>query len=396
MVKISIVIAVYNNEKYLPKAVESVEKQGYDEYEIIVVDDGSTDRTPYIADELASRNPKIKVIHQENQWIYASFNNGIACATGDYIYILNSDDKLMDGALKLMAQKVEEYNHPDIIWTVVVISECDENQNIIRYDLAKAIDKVQEEIFLSTKESVRNSWPYLIRSSLATNQANLYKSDIMKLVKFRNDVYGADTLFNISIAPYVESALIIKEPIYSFFAYNASDRNTSIGKYYGYEHSMFNDIFDGYIALFSEWELSKDAFELISRNRTKNISSELKSMSYTNCPLSLEQKLKKIFGETIDDSIKKCIFYLNNEEEIEARILSEVRNMLIREDLNESSEMYFVYELLDSLLRYEKDEEDYKKIENAINHPLNPMHIGKIFYSKLKKSEAYAVPDMGM
>ena len=47
--------------------------------------------------------------------------------------------------------------------------------------------------------------------------------------------------------------------------------------------------------------------------------------------------------------------------------------------------MYFVYELLDSLLRYEKDEEDYVKIEIAINHPLNPAHIGKTFYEKLIK-----------
>ena len=70
MVKVSIIMPVYNNEKYFPLAVKSIEAQNYDNYELIIIDDGSTDKTSNIADQLAANNPHIKVIHQKNQWIY--------------------------------------------------------------------------------------------------------------------------------------------------------------------------------------------------------------------------------------------------------------------------------------------------------------------------------------
>ena len=57
--------------------------------------------------------------------------------------------------------------------------------------------------------------------------------------------------------------------------------------------------------------------------------------------------------------------------------------MLLKEPIGKDNKMYFVYELLESLLRYEKDEEDFKRMENAICHPWNPMHIGSVFYDKL-------------
>ena len=95
MTKFSIIMPVYNNERYFPLAVESIEKQDYDHYELIIIDDGSTDKTGDIADALSKNNLHIKVVHQENQWIYSSCNNGLALAPGDYIFILNSDDRLM-------------------------------------------------------------------------------------------------------------------------------------------------------------------------------------------------------------------------------------------------------------------------------------------------------------
>ena len=69
--------------------------------------------------------------------------------------------------------------------------------------------------------------------------------------------------------------------------------------------------------------------------------------------------------------------------ELEGRVLSGARELLIKESISRDNEMYFVYELLESLLCYEKDQDDLKRIENAINHPLNPMNIGSIFYKKL-------------
>lgn len=386
MILFSIIMPVYNNEKYFPMAVESVERQNYDDYELIIIDDGSTDRTPHIADTLAAKNPHIRVIHQENQWIYNSFNKGISLANGQYIYILNSDDQLMPGTLELFARKIEEY-HPDIIWTKVLQHVCDRNQNIIHYDKFNSEKKVMEECFYSDKRKVERAWPLFVLTGVAQNQANLYRSEIMKKQLFRNDVYGADTLYNIDIANHINSALILTQPAYAFFIYEDNHMNVSVGKYYPYEHEMFNEIYIRYKELFQQWNLMlSDYLDILSKKRMSGLSIELRSLQAGNCPFSLEEKLGYMFCGCIDNIIKECVSESNRQEELESRILSVARELLIKEPIEKNNKMYFAYELLDSLLRYEKEEEDYKRIENAINHPLNPFHIGKSFYDKLIQS----------
>lgn len=252
MIEFSIIMPVYNNEKYFPLAVKSIENQNYDNYELIVVEDGSTDRTPQIADFLATKNMHMKVIHQKNQWIYNSFNNGIALASGKYIYILNSDDALMPGTLALFERKIREYN-PDIIWTKVLIHECDAEQNIITYDKLHLNQYVIEEHFYGNKSEVEKAWPYFVSSKLAWNQANLYRREIMQSQLFRNDVYGADTLYNISIADKIRSALVLQEPVYFHYIYGNETMNASIGKYYSYTQAMHNEIYNNYLHLFQNW-----------------------------------------------------------------------------------------------------------------------------------------------
>lgn len=91
--KISIIIPVYNVEKYLSAAVKSVVNQTYENKEIILVDDGSTDQSGKICDEYAEQYDCIKVIHQENRGLSAARNTGIANSKGDYIAFLDSDDE---------------------------------------------------------------------------------------------------------------------------------------------------------------------------------------------------------------------------------------------------------------------------------------------------------------
>lgn len=380
---LSIIMPVYNNEKYFPLAVKSILEQDYGNFELIIVDDGSTDRTPELADEMAAFDKRIRVIHQKNQWIYASFNNGIRVAQGDYIYIVNSDDKLMPGALSLMTRKAEAC-HPDIIWTKVVANVCDTEQKIIKYDKFRLNDKVTQERYYGNEKEVQKAWPYFISSSLAYNQANLYRREIMQGQSFRNDVYGADVLYNISIADKINSALVLQEPVYMHYIYEDSGMNASIGKYYPYVHSMYNEIYEQYKILFQKWGLPKEDYaEILCKRRISGLTTEMQGLGAGNCPLSLEEKLEFAFGTCLDETVRECIQEIDGAEEAESRILSGVRELLIRENIGQYSRMYFVYELLESLLRYEKDQDDYRKIENAVYHLLNPYHIGKSFYKKI-------------
>lgn len=195
---ISIVTPVYNNEKYICSAVESVFAQGIDDIEYIIVDDGSTDNTARVVDELAEKNDKIKVIHQDNQWIYASFNNGIKYAKGKYIYILNSDDKLAPGALKHLTEIVSKYS-TDVIWTPVMVHECDSNQIITRYNRVQLGGNIVEDIYLENNEQLSKYWMFLDKNSYNVNQANLYKRELALKHPFENNYYGEDYLFNIHL-----------------------------------------------------------------------------------------------------------------------------------------------------------------------------------------------------
>lgn len=115
MIKLSYIVPVYNVETYLRKCIDSLIHQDYDDYEIILVDDGSTDGSGAICDEYALKSqkskvksqeyPLIKVIHQENRGLSAARNAGIAAATGEHICFVDSDDYWKENVLGgLMAQ----------------------------------------------------------------------------------------------------------------------------------------------------------------------------------------------------------------------------------------------------------------------------------------------------
>ena len=90
--KSSIIVPVYNVEKYLAECVDSITKQTYQNLEVILVDDGSTDGSGAICDQFAQMDNRIIVIHQKNQGVSASRNAALQIATGDYIGFVDSDD----------------------------------------------------------------------------------------------------------------------------------------------------------------------------------------------------------------------------------------------------------------------------------------------------------------
>ena len=97
--KLSIVIPVYRVETTLDRCVESVVMQDYDDFEIILVDDGSPDRCPQLCDEWAQRDPRISVIHKANGGLSDARNAGIDVAKGDFLTFIDSDDHIAPGTL---------------------------------------------------------------------------------------------------------------------------------------------------------------------------------------------------------------------------------------------------------------------------------------------------------
>ena len=112
----SIVVPVYNVEKYLTKCLDSIAAQTFRDFEVIIVDDGSKDSCPETADAYAAGQGNFRVIHQENQGLVGARNTGLLAASGDYVTFLDSDDWADPSMLSFVAGKLEEFpEKPDMV-----------------------------------------------------------------------------------------------------------------------------------------------------------------------------------------------------------------------------------------------------------------------------------------
>lgn len=131
---VSVIIPVYNVEKYLKECVDSVIRQTYQNYEIILVDDGATDSSGRMCDDYLSINSCVKVIHQENGGLSAARNTGLRASKGEYIYFLDSDDYIEDNTLEHLVELIEKENADAVFFDgYVFFDECEDDQSVSRY-----------------------------------------------------------------------------------------------------------------------------------------------------------------------------------------------------------------------------------------------------------------------
>ena len=110
----SVIIPIYNVQKYLKRCIDSVLSQTFDDYELILVDDGSKDDCGTICDDYAKTNEKIKVIHKQNGGLVSARQAGIQVAAGEYVFHLDGDDAILPDALESAYEIIEKY-HPDMV-----------------------------------------------------------------------------------------------------------------------------------------------------------------------------------------------------------------------------------------------------------------------------------------
>jgi glycosyltransferase involved in cell wall biosynthesis len=108
--KISVIVPVYRVENYLNRCLDSILRQTYKNLEIILVDDGSDDNSPAICDDFALKDPRIKVIHQENKGLAGARNAGLEAATGDFVAFVDSDDYINHGMYEHMMDQIIEHD----------------------------------------------------------------------------------------------------------------------------------------------------------------------------------------------------------------------------------------------------------------------------------------------
>ena len=110
MPKISIIVPIYNVEKYLDKCVSSILNQTFTDFELLLVDDGSPDRCGEMCDEYAKKDSRVKVIHRKNGGLSAARNSGIDAACGKYIGFIDSDDYIEENMYEHLYDVITKYD----------------------------------------------------------------------------------------------------------------------------------------------------------------------------------------------------------------------------------------------------------------------------------------------
>lgn len=172
--KVSVIIPVYNVEKYLYRCVESVLQQTYKNMEIILVDDGSKDNSGKLCDELAEKNSGIKVLHKTNGGLSDARNAGNGIITGEYVLYLDSDDYLSCDCVSKLVQMCEKTCADIAIMQMMYISE--ETNEEIHSD-EKEFIKV-----LTAEEAIEASLYQILYSCCAP--AKLYKKGVVEGIEF--------------------------------------------------------------------------------------------------------------------------------------------------------------------------------------------------------------------
>ena len=172
--KVSVIIPVYNVEKYLPRCIKSVLDQTYQDLEIILVDDGTKDNCGIMCDEYATKDNRIRVIHKENGGLSSARNSGIEIATGDAVFFLDSDDYLSTECIEKMVCLMEE-NDADV--SIIQMKYIPENQN------AECVEKeIENVVVMNSEQAIEESLYQKLYTCCAP--AKLYKRKVIGEVRF--------------------------------------------------------------------------------------------------------------------------------------------------------------------------------------------------------------------
>lgn len=207
--KISVIIPVYNSEKYLRRCLDSVVNQTYKNWEVIAIDDGSQDNSYSILLEYHFNDKRFKVYTQKNQGPGNTRNNAIDLATGDYIVFLDSDDYIESTYFEDLVKCVLE-NNSDVVF-IDIIQE-DSNGNILKYEVMSKYKNSPKDMILRHQMTGKLPWGgcrKAVRTSLLNNNN----------IRYSNDVVGEEALFSFRVLYNAKKISFLNKKYYHYVNY---------------------------------------------------------------------------------------------------------------------------------------------------------------------------------
>lgn len=291
--KISIIIPVYNAENTLNRCLDSIVNQEYKNYEVILINDGSTDNSKQILDEYKDKYTNIIVKHKINEGVSSARNMGLEIASGEYIMFADSDDFLSKDCLKTL---INEINSKNIDLITSSFFEIYPEGNIVEHNILKNS---------YTGLKIINNLPdyYFIEGFIHPCWGKLYKRKIIinNNIKFEKQSLSEDTVFNIEYLKYCKNIGFLNEKLYYYYRYTENNLTSKV----------YENVFEIYIEVenkFKEFGLSESTIEKTMYPQYYN--SVIKVIKSNNFRYS---KKKDILNKALNNSYIREKFTIYNE-----------------------------------------------------------------------------------
>ena len=286
---ISIIMPIYNSEKYLKKTITSILSQTYQDYELIAVDDGSTDQSTTMLDSFSKFDERIHVIHQENSGPSVARNRGISLAKGDWLYFMDSDDYIEPNMFESLLAKAN--NNTEMIISGVIKHHVEKKERIINHYLSSITvsDSYELKEYLATviKESFRGVffnylWNRLISAKVIKDNHIIFN---------RNIKLGEDFLFLCDTLKHINGFVVTDE---RFYHYCIRRSQSLVGKFYNDELSRRITMFEKLRELYAYYNLLEKCKPYLEMHEGNYSFTSLCKINYKNCVLSKKEKINYI------------------------------------------------------------------------------------------------------
>lgn len=287
--KISVILPVYNAERYLNKSVDSILMQTERQLELILVDDGSNDKSGLICDSYAEQDRRVKVIHQKNSGVSAARNAGIKMATGEYIGFVDSDDWIDDDMFKCLYKQAKN-NDADIVMCDAVTEYKNGKKRL------DTITQLKDEKILNKKdfspellmEMAGSVWRCIYRTILI-KKYNLYFNTMLK--------FSEDRVFNIYAMGYANKVVYKKKPYYHYLIQSDSAVHSFHKDYY---EAIKKAAYAMEAALTYAWERKIEYLQIYKHQLINGAIAAINNYYHKDSTFSIREKremLKKICND---------------------------------------------------------------------------------------------------
>ena len=292
---VSIIIPVYNCEKYLDDCLISVENQTYHNIEVIIVNDGSKDNGLEIIKKYIEKNKDWKLIDQKNQGLSMSRNNGYDIATGKYIFFLDSDDEIPNDAIEKLVESAKKNNSDIVIG------------NMINYNSKGKYPNYTSK-YIKDKNSINyKNFPKLFAFIHAAGK--LYKRESIENVKFISGVKHEDNYFNLSLYLKKLNISMIKNDVYYHRVREGNDKSITQDLSY----LTFKDLLVNYNKVLEENFIDCKLNTILSRKVINYVYLKLNSDESLKAKNDIKVFMKKIDEKTCDSAMKKKFAKINRK-----------------------------------------------------------------------------------